>query len=487
MASISYSSRVPITVAIECEPKAKFSVELSGSAVQRKPTRYSRPFSVRVGRQGILAIKVLVREPQHVAHRVEIILRQGRRTIYRKFVSISSGRGPAFAVHSLSLSEATAPATSTANRRKGPGPKQRLKPVVLGLKEPNQTGEPIDRTPDRVETRTSHKPRSGSEIELWYGTNRIVELKAKKVVGYKNEPDEEVHLGKCRVFVPKSHRIGSLGSRWWKRALRQTDDRLSIGSIDEMDPGPYWEAISRRMESLAEDDRHAVVFIHGFRTSFKDAALRTAQIGTDLAIKGAMAFFSWPSRARARSYLADQETIEACEEQIANFLVDFATRSNAKAVHVIAHSMGNRGLLRAMQRIANAAGSRSSVKFDQIILAAPDVDVRLFKKLHGAYIQCSRRTTLYVSTKDKAVALSQFVNEYPRVGYPPPLTIQNGIDTILVRNAGISNFGHGYVGDARHILKDMHALIMQGLEPVRRFGVVPMEDGPGREYWAIGR
>lgn len=65
-----------------------------------------------------------------------------------------------------------------------------------------------------------------------------------------------------------------------------------------------------------------------------------------------------------------EPTIEASERAITDFLVDFTANCGAEKVHVIAHSMGNRGLLRALQRIAAHAETRGRVKFGQIFLAS---------------------------------------------------------------------------------------------------------------------
>jgi pimeloyl-ACP methyl ester carboxylesterase len=100
---------------------------------------------------------------------------------------------------------------------------------------------------------------------------------------------------------------------------------------------------------------HALCFLHGFNVTFADAAIRAAQIGYDLKVPGATAFFSWPSRGSVAAYPVDEASIEASERAITDFLVDFTAHCGAEKVHVIAHSMGNRGLLRALQRIAAQA------------------------------------------------------------------------------------------------------------------------------------
>lgn len=71
-----------------------------------------------------------------------------------------------------------------------------------------------------------------------------------------------------------------------------TDDRLRLLSVSELQKNVYWEEIATHLASVEADERCAVIFVHGYNVSFQDAALRAAQIGFDLSIKGAMAFFS---------------------------------------------------------------------------------------------------------------------------------------------------------------------------------------------------
>ena len=247
----------------------------------------------------------------------------------------------------------------------------------------------------------------------------------------------------------------------------------------------YWHAVSDALSKIAVDERHAVVFVHGYNVSFEEAALRAAQIGLDLSIKSSMAFFSWPSKGRLNGYAADEATIEASEGAIAQFMVDFVERSGAKFVHIIAHSMGNRGVLRAVDRIAAKAERRTGKHFGQIILAAADVDVDVFRELSAAYNRVARRTTLYISTRDRAIEASQWLHASPRVGLTPPVVIVPGIDTINVGNIDMTLLGHGYVAEARDVLKDIYDLIARDLPPKSRFGLRAAFSEKGEQYWII--
>jgi esterase/lipase superfamily enzyme len=325
-----------------------------------------------------------------------------------------------------------------------------------------------------------------AEYVVWYGTNRRPNNPGDADKGYSAKRDDVLHYGSCRVFIPKSHKIGSMGSPWWKRLLTMTDDRLRLLATDELQQSAYWTGIAAQLAAIDADERCALVFVHGYNVSFQDAALRAAQIGFDLSVKGAMAFFGWPSQGSTSGYPADEATIEASEGVIADFMTDFAERSGAAAVHIIAHSMGNRGVLRAVNRIAAKAQRRSGKPFGQVILAAADVDADVFRQLSAAYADVASRTTLYVSKRDLAVEASRWLHNFPRAGLMPPTLVLPGIDTINVTNVDLTMLGHGYVADARDVLIDMHALITQGAPPDKRFGLREAKNEEGERYWLIG-
>lgn len=320
-------------------------------------------------------------------------------------------------------------------------------------------------------------------FQLWYGTNREPVMRAGKLAGFSNDRSDGTFVGQCDVTIPETHKIGSTGSRWWQR-IGRGDDRLLVNDLRDQTEGAFWDSVRHRIKENAEPG-DAIVFIHGYRVSFEDAAIRAAQIGADLALGGVMAFFSWPSRARVLAYTADEASVEASEAQIRQFLVDFAEKSEARAVHVIAHSMGNRGLLRSVATLAAKAAAQSRKPFGQIILAAPDVDAGLFRNDAAAYPIVSDRTTIYVSEGDLAVRASRLLHAANRIGFAPPIAILPDIDTVNVTGVDLTLLGHGYVGECRPVLQDMHELLSRGTEPRERAMLRERADTAGGRYWEI--
>ncbi|HAV62669.1 MAG TPA: hypothetical protein DCY13_09915, partial [Verrucomicrobiales bacterium] len=304
----------------------------------------------------------------------------------------------------------------------------------------------MERTrPPRVEINYEVTEEGHNIFPVWFATNRAPVDAADLAKGFGTQRSGEVHRGLCKVCIPKWHEFGSVGAGgfagWMKRWLLGRDDRLTLREIISLGEELYWRKIGEALSIFPADERIALVYLHGYNVSFEEAAIRAAQLGCDLKVQGATAFFSWPSRGSLKGYAADEASIEASEPFIRDFLVDVARKSGAARVHILAHSMGNRGLLRSIERIAGTAQEMAGVRFGQIILAAPDVDADVFRALAHHYPPLAERTTLYVSSKDRALGMSEFLHGFDRAGFTPPVTVVPGLDTVEVGNIDLTLLG----------------------------------------------
>ena len=192
---------------------------------------------------------------------------------------------------------------------------------------------------------------------------------------------------------------------------------------------------------------------------------------------------SWPSRGAVVSYPADEATVDASEDHLFEFLQHFIAACGGAPVHVIAHSMGNRVVARALVRLRR---ERPDLRLDQLICAAPDMDQDTFASLATQFRAVAKQATLYVSERDTAVELSRAFHDAPRAGLYPPITILEGFDTVAVTNVDTSLLGHGYVAEAREVLHDMHSLLHFGVGPKQRMGVRQVATGGATHCWTIG-
>lgn len=297
-------------------------------------------------------------------------------------------------------------------------------------------------------------------VRLWFATNR---KRLDKGVGIDSfsvdESAETLSYGLCSVFIPESHKPGSTGTSWWRRWIRQEgDDHLELRTTLPLPENLFWSSFRHKLDTWWQPGkRNVFVLIHGFNVSFQEAAIRAAQLGYDLKLPGEIAFFSWPSRGGLLDYSADEATITASVGQIATFLHQLSEHSGAERIHLFVHSMGNRGFLAALERLA--ALNLPPLNLGQVFFCAPDEDVRTFTDRTLAFPQNTEQQTLLVSPDDRAVALSQWKHEYQRVGIVPPVPQFSGVETIQVTGFSLLELGHGYFASAEKVIQDMREAI----------------------------
>ncbi len=128
----------------------------------------------------------------------------------------------------------------------------------------------------------------------------------------------------------------------------------------------------------------------------------------------------------------------------------------------------------------------NKVLFDQILLAAPDIDTVYFKNTIAPGIEgIAKGITLYASSNDNVLELSgDFHGGRPRAGQAgDAIIIVNGIDTIDVSSTNDGFFktiqsGHSYYGE--ELVVDMHCTI-NGMLPEER--VLRKVERPAGIYW----
>lgn len=361
----------------------------------------------------------------------------------------------------------------------GPVPLRRV--VSQGLVSEVSGADPGD----EAKTRLGH----GAYLySVSYATNREPIDPGDPSRGFSNKRDASgtIHYGICEVQIPKAHHFGSTGTALYRRVLKLhfSDDHLKVIGRSEIDAAHFFDSLRSQLAALDQADRVLLVYLHGYNVSFDEAAVRAAQIGFDLKVPGATAFFSWPSCGSARAYIADADRIAASENQIADFLTQASQIAGARAVHLIAHSMGNRGLARAIQRITATASAQGDVRFGQIVLAAPDIEVTLFRDLAAIYPSISDHTTMYVSARDRALGLSKWLQRSDRAGYTPPVTVVPEIDTIEVTDIDLSMLGHAYYAQAAPVLYDLDELLLHNTPASRRIRLESVGQPPAR-YWKV--
>ncbi len=314
------------------------------------------------------------------------------------------------------------------------------------------------------------KPKSEVFVGVFYATDRALE--AGKYTGARDRSTNPIKYGVCSVSIPPDHRLGELeGPKFWRFEFTpDPTQHIVLRGVSQIGKEETFRAIASQFEALSQAPRkRLLVFIHGYNVAFDDAARRSAQIHYDLQFPGVSMFYSWPSEATLSGYVSDAADIEWSTPNIRKFLEDLDQRSGIDDIYVLAHSMGNRGLTRALIDLKQAGRGK---KIKEIILAAPDIDADLFSRdIAPVLSSFYPRTTIYASSSDRALWASESISGASRVGEirngEPTVAPRPKMDLIDASTVATDLLGHSYYGDGDSVISDIKQIIDLGKTPPR--------------------
>jgi esterase/lipase superfamily enzyme len=273
---------------------------------------------------------------------------------------------------------------------------------------------------------------------------------------YSGDYSKEIKYGVCEVSIPPKHTPGEMESPSLLLQWEVRPDPEKHIVLKKTLPLEKDQFLSQLKQCMNQRGKNLLVFVHGYNVSFDDAARRTAQMWFDLKFEGAPVFYSWPSYSNWYRYPDDATNIELSVTQIQTFLQQLARDSGAESINLIAHSMGNVGLTRAL-----ASMQTSQPIFNQIVLAAPDIDADVFRgEIAPNIMNKAKRITIYTSKTDLALVASRYFNSRKPLGDSNFGSLSlAGIDTIDATSVDSSLLGHSYYGSNVSVLDDIASLL----------------------------
>lgn len=350
--------------------------------------------------------------------------------------------------------------------------------------------QPIAAPPNGAGRRESSKDEvfQYQTVEVLFGSDRQYVKNVSPGNSFSNARNstDQLYLGKAEVSVPSGTAFASFDTSevFNIQVAPDPEKNLILRSVDLLSPNDFWQQLVSRVEGSKKKD--LFVFIHGYNYSFEQAALRTAQMALDFKISGTPIFYSWPSETVLR-YAIAEKNIEWTLPRLTQFLKEITQKSGSTEIHLIAHSMGNRGLASALNRLALSNSHLASKKIRSVVMAAPDVDPSNFQEIKDSIASISERLTLYTSDHDKALEISARIHSRPRLGQAGPfLFTADGVDTIDASRAPTSAFGHSYFEDSQRVVNDLIELISKSLPPSSRPNLLPKTSHlNNKPYWEL--
>lgn len=214
--------------------------------------------------------------------------------------------------------------------------------------------------------------------------------------GFTSERAQSPTYLRMVVSVPPGRRPGTIE---WPRGI--PDAASSFAVIDS-------KVISHeQFVGMAAAGRSALVFVHGYNNNFQESLFRLVQISADADVRSTPILFAWPSRANFSSYLADRDSSNFSRDELVQTLEDLGT--GKVETKILAHSMGSWLTVEALRQLRLQSNNRALDQIDQVILAAPDIDIDVFRKQLKVVGNLEKPIIVLSTQDDLALATSRWL------------------------------------------------------------------------------
>jgi esterase/lipase superfamily enzyme len=267
-------------------------------------------------------------------------------------------------------------------------------------------------------------------MQLYYATTRWNEG-SDMSPNYRGERHLDsgngtLEFGTAGLLEPtdlKSPSTASSGKQY-KRMMRQNADawrESKFTFVSKTDEEDFFKHIHDWTGTIC-------IYIHGYDKPFIEAAEDAClvfkdyqQYETTPQKKLLRILFSWPSVGGRTEYGTDEANLEWSAPAFDTFMDRVLAEKNPQAkLDIIGHSMGVRLI---MGYLSKNCTIKDKPIFENVFLCSGDIDFLLMegqKKLLDQAV--ADKAFIFVSDRDKAMILSHFVHEKPRLGRPidPP-------------------------------------------------------------------
>lgn len=325
-------------------------------------------------------------------------------------------------------------------------------------------------------------------VRIFFATNRNATGSLASDRAFGSDDADRLSWGSVDVSIPHAHERGTLESPSIFKLEWTTDPDKHVALAPQLvllEPAGWKEEVKRRASAVGRPG--VLLFVHGYNVSFADGARRAAQFSYDVAFNGPTVYYSWPSDGRLIPYMHDEAAASAASELMADVLQVVTTLGPDVPVYVVAHSMGNRVMLRGLASLMGRDRALN-IPLRQVVMAAPDIGRKEFSRVFDRWlVGTAPRYTVYASSKDKPVNVSEWLHGDRRLGDGgPDIAVIDGVDSVDASDLTSAWFdlNHSYFGDKTSLLSDLFTLIHRGTQPSERPRLRALEGANGR-YWSF--
>jgi pimeloyl-ACP methyl ester carboxylesterase len=264
--------------------------------------------------------------------------------------------------------------------------------------------------------------------------------------------------------------LGELSAGECKVGFEENDRR---GDVLRVDPAP--------IESILPTNRARpfVIYIHGYGESFARSCRRAALLQHRLHLQDRLLLFSWPSSTYL-TYAQDADDLESSLGHLNELLSAVADSVGQERMILLAHSMGSRGVIDALN-----LRDDGTARFASIVFIAPDIRRDVF--LENVHILQNKASeiTVYTSDNDRVLWLSATVNTSGRLGLAKEFSVDiEHLNIVDITPTGTNDIsGHMYHMFNPAVTEDLRHLFGSALAVERREYQRVASEEPG--FWKL--
>lgn len=231
---------------------------------------------------------------------------------------------------------------------------------------------------------------------------------------FGNTRGAELRFGLFDTAVEPSLGLGMLvnPSEWFQ------NEEIRVRNVEALQRKAFVSRLRQLVE--ASPQRSLLVVVHGFRERFPSALRKTAFVGTILDINSPVMVFDWPGDqgATPAGYRRARAIAAESGAELANTLALIINEVGPEKLWLIANSMGGQVVVDAFSDLYERPEfADAQLEIEDVVLTAPDVGREQFNAQFKREISAlSRNLTVYVSSNDRALVMSRFINREARLG-----------------------------------------------------------------------
>jgi esterase/lipase superfamily enzyme len=251
----------------------------------------------------------------------------------------------------------------------------------------------------------AYAPPNAVDHTLLVATTR--ERDARPGTLFNGDRASALDFAELTVSVPPNHKQNQI--EWPSAPPGDPSTNFVVRDETYLDGDKaFLQALNAQLAKRPPGSRNVFLFVHGFNTMFAEAVYRGAQLAHDSQAPGVPVVFTWASRGQATAYVYDLNSATAARDGLEHTL-RLLLRSNAEKVNVLAHSMGNWVTVEAFRQIRISGDLPPAGKIGTIVLAAPDIDIDVFKAQLRRFGKPQKPFYVVLSRDDRALFLSRTI------------------------------------------------------------------------------